>query len=471
MYEPEHIQARFEIVTPMFLGGADRESGAIRPQSIKGELAFWWRALHFARYVGKTGSMRNALDAMHADELILFGGDKRQGLFLLSVTAANIARFPKSPAGNHDQTLKNANGRPVGPGTCYLGYGLMGAFGDTQGKLVRSCLEAGGTFDLRIIFRKRKHGSAGDDSADSGRHGELRSDLVRTIKVMGLMGGLGSRKRRGWGSLALRKLEGRGGIEATFDPPNSAESFKEMLSGLIDPPGVSGTQFPLSAFASETELRVWNPAGWSDTPKSDGSGQFEHCTDALEATGKAFQLYRSWGRDGQVLGQPRRENFKPDHDWFKSGSAGWNSRNGHGPAGDALPERANFGLPHNYFGDDNAGRRGKLNIDPTGGTDRRGSPLFFHIHAVGGRYLPVAIFFDNIFLPDPGLRLIDTTGKKARTITDNAPFTPDAQVVRDFLDGAARPTSNGEKNQAPFATCKVLPGKGGKVLPGKGGTP
>jgi len=445
LYEPEHIQARFEIVTPMFLGGADRESGAIRPQSIKGELAFWWRALHFARYVQKTGSIRNALDDMHADELILFGGDKRQGLFLLSVTAANIARITKGSAVH-------------GAGTRYLGYGLV----DKAGNYERSYIKAGGTFDLRIIFRKQKYGSAGDDSADSRRHGALRSDLVRTIKVMGLIGGLGSRKRRGWGSLALRKLEGRGGIEATFDPPNSADSFKEMLNGLIDSPGVSGTQFPLSAFASETELRVWNPAGWSEAPKSDGSGQFENCMDALEATGKAFQLYRSWGRDGVVSGMPRRENFKPDHDWFKSGSAGWNSRTGHGPAGDALPERANFGLPHNYFGKDNAGRGAKLNVESASEADRRGSPLFFHVHAMGGRYLPVAIFFDNQFLPNPGLRLVNTTDKNnLRTIAANAPFTPDAQVVRDFLDGAARPTSNGEKNQAPFATCKVLPGKGG----------
>lgn len=35
-----------EVITPMFLAGADGQTPEIRPASIKGALRFWWRAMH-----------------------------------------------------------------------------------------------------------------------------------------------------------------------------------------------------------------------------------------------------------------------------------------------------------------------------------------------------------------------------------------------------------------------------------------
>jgi CRISPR-associated protein Cmr1 len=44
------VTARFQIVTPMFLGGAGQKAEGIRPPSVKGALRFWWRALNWGRF-------------------------------------------------------------------------------------------------------------------------------------------------------------------------------------------------------------------------------------------------------------------------------------------------------------------------------------------------------------------------------------------------------------------------------------
>ncbi|MFZ1105749.1 MAG: type III-B CRISPR module RAMP protein Cmr1 [Hyphomicrobiaceae bacterium] len=55
------IEAEFEIVTPMFLGGADPKGSAeLRAASIKGALRFWWRA--------GVGAAGGNLERIHGEE-------------------------------------------------------------------------------------------------------------------------------------------------------------------------------------------------------------------------------------------------------------------------------------------------------------------------------------------------------------------------------------------------------------------
>lgn len=41
----ESIEAELEVVTPLFLGGADQSEAEIRGASIRGAMRFWFRAL------------------------------------------------------------------------------------------------------------------------------------------------------------------------------------------------------------------------------------------------------------------------------------------------------------------------------------------------------------------------------------------------------------------------------------------
>ncbi len=42
----ETIKFECEIITPMFLGGADGKSAELRAPTINGALRFWWRAMN-----------------------------------------------------------------------------------------------------------------------------------------------------------------------------------------------------------------------------------------------------------------------------------------------------------------------------------------------------------------------------------------------------------------------------------------
>lgn len=53
-----------EVITPMFLAGADGSTPELRPASIKGAMRFWWRAMN--------GDL--SLDQLHRQETELFGG-------------------------------------------------------------------------------------------------------------------------------------------------------------------------------------------------------------------------------------------------------------------------------------------------------------------------------------------------------------------------------------------------------------
>ncbi len=409
------IIARFEIVTPLFMSGFDQSVPELRLASIKSEIAFWWRAIKFQSYFSAGQEitpveMHTALDRLHQDECALFGSARDgQGQFLLKLVDCNIDRKTDF------QKLNKLN-----IGAKYLGYGIEGK---------RSCFEQG-EFSVAIKFRKK----APETSV---------AEICRAMRIFGLLGGLGARKRRGFGSIRLISLTGSPGGH-DFAPPSSIEQYQKQIRDAAGKRVVSGRDFPLSAIAAETDIRIW-------------AGDFPNWRDALNALGDEFLMYRSWGSGGMVAGRQSRKNFESDHDWFKraycSAANGghnpdnWNQRNAR------IPERANFGLPHNYFKSHPGGKNLKLEIKPNADWERRASPLLFHITKIGNKFVPVAIHFANKFLPSRA-RLHRVQGR-----TD-FPFQANSGVIRDFLDGSVRAAS-GQANSTgsekkPFATHKVF---------------
>jgi CRISPR-associated protein Cmr1 len=443
----QQINATFEIVTPMFLGDGDKEARIIRPQSFKAELLFWWRALHFSKFVDEAGGDQHAaLQLMHKDEALLFGGvergtgakgkDKlRQAAFLLAIRHGDL---PTIGIGKRLEIQGN--------GLVYIGYGLM----DFKGILTRSCLTAGACFDVSIRFRR------GDSTESEARIDRLKTQLTSALKVMGLLGGLGSRKRRGFGSIRLKNLTVFGEVEIVV--PQTPDSFIKMIRSLVagacSSQSRTGTGFSLSAFAADSHVRV--TAGGKP--------------DALEcqnSAGEAFRLYRAWGQGGVIdndKGVRSLENFEADHHWFKhevkykgakqSIPAEWAIR-----AGNQLPERANFGLPHNYFKKD----WGKLSVEAKGeGTGRRASPLLFHITKIGGKFHCVLTFFNTQFMPEPRLKLTDTTnGRKdliPNDVDDNSDeFEPNPSVITDFLENKLRTAGKVGDQYNYLNTMSIIP--------------
>ena len=293
---PQSLTALYRITTPMFLGGDDQQADGthFRNASFKGALRFWWRALNWGRVLRESGGdSTRALRALHEQEGALFGlasdgENSRQSAVQISSTLSGTKRAEK--------------GTEL-PGLDYLlGQGLY-----AKQKTLRSYIQ-GGDVTVNLQF---KPGTPAEDIA-AARQAAI---------ALGLFGGLGSRARKGLGSLALHSIQLKGQEAQEFTTEQSLKDFIATLDFTAPPDA------PLSAVTQGTRIDLSLTA-----PKA---------LDALSAVGREMQLYRSYGQKGKVGNQPARRNFVADHDNALAATQGQPLQR--------LPKRAVFGLPHNYF--------------------------------------------------------------------------------------------------------------------------
>ena len=197
----KRLDATFRIVTPMFLGDANQVASGFRVPSFKGALRFWWRAIVWSRMTGDSASA--TLRDLHDREASLFGlasgsESSTQSKVLLSAEAKLEPAVDSASVSSSIWSEDRVEG---------VGY-LKG-----QGVTRRNAIPSG-TVRLRIMFR-------------SGVCDEDRRDIERALFAFGLLGGLGSRSRRGLGSCALESLEGNRALD--LDPPKRKSDFKPAL--------------------------------------------------------------------------------------------------------------------------------------------------------------------------------------------------------------------------------------------------
>ena len=349
------IKATYQIVTPMFIGDADGNATSLRPPSIKGALRFWWRALNWGKFQKIASTNEKALQKLYEKESRLFGaaatddGGGGQGCFLLKLDAKKVKPLEKSAlpeALTEHQYL--------------LGQGLY----DHKKGYLRNALNMD-KFSVYLYF----HPKTSQDNRES---------IARCLLFLGLLGGLGSRVHRGFGALSIQKLEG-----SAFTIPQNLSSYKtlfeELKSDLIQPLP------PFTAFSKEMRLDYTLEA--ADILKDNA----ESAWSLLAQAGKEMLLYRSYGRNGKVVGVKAERNFENDHDLIQ----------------DVLnrktvtkhPERVVFGLPHNYFFSSS-----KKSLEVHGKDEkakRRASPLFIHPHIFpDGSVKLFQLLLPAIFLPN-----------------------------------------------------------------------
>ena len=224
----KELIATYRIVTPMFIGDAEQKASSIRPPSIKGALRFWWRALNWGRC--------NDLQVLHREEACLFGAavDEKgggQGKFLLQVVEQ-----PRKIEKIWPLSLSKAQKTSGERGSSYFGFGL---WEDKSNPLHREAFSEGQEFSISLCF---KPNTPVDDI----------EAIKETLKVFGLFGGLGSRSRRGFGSVVLSKLVD-GDKSERFD--YSLLDYQNEVSQLIDK--YSNTKkIPFSAFGDLARFEI-----------------------------------------------------------------------------------------------------------------------------------------------------------------------------------------------------------------------
>ncbi len=394
--ESRTIEAIYHVTTPLFCAGVDRAGAELRPGSFKGLLRFWWRALAWSRMGGDLAAIRK----------------KEETLFGSSRTGQSKVRLRLTPQQqptclNKGRQLKvrGTHAAVVGPGVRYLGYGVMEAVanrgkGTKEGQLTRDCLLPPLSFKVELTCRRPE----ADDLAS----------VTDALKALGLLGGMGAKSRKGFGSLVLRSLSGSDG--PNWQAPESVDQLATEIHRLYGAVGsASGDAWPEYTALSARSRHVLL-TGHSGSPDA---------LELLDRVGCELIRYRSWGHRGMILGrEPSERNFKDDHDLMKGL-----------PVDIVHPRRIAFGLPHNY---------GKgLQVGPAGrGLDRRASPLLIHMHTCGKRPVAVLSFLPARFLPK-GRDRISVGG---RTVELAPPETLYQPVAR-FLDRLCDP----KQRREPFA--------------------
>jgi CRISPR-associated protein Cmr1 len=251
------LTATYRIVTPMFLGDADQKATEIRPPSVKGALRFWWRALNWGRFRAKASDDAAALRNLHEIEADLFGAaadeknEKRgQSPFFIEVTHGIYERETGWPR----------NQTPSG----YLGLGLFPMSEHQQ----RESFKEEQDFTITLRFR---------DETNDERKRQIQDALI----ALNLFGGLGSRARRGFGSLALTHLNGV--AYASKSKQDYAQQVKNLLSGYE----LSQYLPPFTAFSKQSCLVLFN---------TDRSARGAHIK-----LGNAYQQYR--GQPSKLRGR------------------------------------------------------------------------------------------------------------------------------------------------------------------------
>lgn len=362
MSKPTVVEARFRIVTPLFLGGADptRPVDHIRPPSVKGALRFWWRALNWSPIRLAANDNEEALKKLHKEEARLFGAAARtergrtlggQGCFLLRVSNTPLDGVAAGPG---EMLYEKSDGAR------YIGYGLMeptdnNGEGIHKGQLKRAYLKPNQRFNVTLAFR-----------------GEPDNSVINALKCLGLLGGLGGRVRRGYGSLSLESIN----INDEKMPWLLPSSIPDYVSAVQDvlPGALADHLPPFTAFSGKTTIYKLV----MDTSPDK----------VLNRLGQALKLYQE-----TYLSNPKRS---------------FNTK------------RAMFGLPRLY----GKGKDFTVTGDKSG---RRASPLLFHIHPLGQRFIGIASFLPAGFLQPKESELL-VGGRKTS-------FNVDWNIITNFLDG------------------------------------
>ena len=370
-----------EVLTPLFMGGADQRA-EIRPASFKGALRHWLRAVE---------------EDYPRRESELFGDTGRHGQspVLLSIHAAGNLKRMNWLDNDELRTYNVGRGVQQKNGLKYLGYTFSLTGNEERNAIAPGCL-------IRARCR----------IPNPSRFPDCRRSLRGLFSAWWLLthiGGLGSRARRGFGSIGLTRwsLEG--------DHPNLAD-FKADLDALPLAAGsTSANAFAESMRATLFEtLPTWFGAPTSDRDRPAAPLRPDHIGSrtravllrapasksrdwaaALQSIGLAFQRFRA-SRD------PDRQRALA-HLLFLNNIPSANGIQA-SPLAQTAPERSAFGLPLSFRARKLNGyrlNRTEFTLTPEGVDARKKSrtrhpaPMWIRVLRIGEQLHPVVTFLDG----------------------------------------------------------------------------
>ncbi len=377
------LTAELVISAPLITAGHSplAKNDLIRPSAIKGALRFWWRAIQWQSIRRCHPCDNDALTALHQAESRLFGSAAGNSGHQAKV----LLRLDAQQRLDNEAFAKGKDLAKIYPGAVYLlGQGQHQRNSGTQ----CAGLQATGPVKLKLCWR-----------ADTLDQAEQES-VIKAVQALGLLGSLGARARKGFGSLSLQTLT----LDRQSLPvPANTNELSNWFAGLSRDAVTELPPFTAISTASRCWVLGLKPA--------------RDPLALLNEYGLQMMQYRLSDKSALPGGQPGRGLFKSD------------ARSLRGVIDDGrpgkAPQRAVFGLPNNVFFVDN---KQTVEVNP-GKHERRASPLFAHLHRFpSGEQVLLATLVPARFLPDGEGLSIKHKGKRFAL-----PFTPDWSVIEGFI--------------------------------------
>jgi CRISPR-associated protein Cmr1 len=195
-----------ELITPLFMGSANPNDCELRAPSIKGALRFWWRAIN--------GHL--PLNELHEKEEAIFGSTSGRSNIVIRI----------------QEFLKQTNEYPMLP--------------HKQGR--ESLIREG--FQVKEKFRIKFQMSQLSIYSKSNPYEEIFSleKLKALFIIFSLLGGLGKRNRRGFGSIKIKKIN-----QNDFQYPERLEDMLILVNSLSNNFQLNNTNNSISILKEKHE--------------------------------------------------------------------------------------------------------------------------------------------------------------------------------------------------------------------------
>ncbi|WP_299791629.1 type III-B CRISPR module RAMP protein Cmr1 [uncultured Shewanella sp.] len=370
----KELKACYKVSSPLVAGGHEalKKGDCVRPPAIKGALRFWWRTINWSPIRKLHDNDNDALKALHNEESYLFGSAAGQ--------TGQQAKVLLRVAGKLDSEVFQAKEK-LPPGLAYLlGQGMhCRNEGTTRPGL-------SGNVTVRCVWREETLTE------------QQSVSIQQALLALGLLGSIGARARKGFGSLSIQDLA----LDGNELPcPQTPEQLKQWLQALNENCD-NDLLPPFTAWSNKT--RCWSLPLHSNVPKT-----------LLNEYGKQMMVYRL-SDQSKIGGSNGLGLFKSDAQNLSNCVEGIPIK--------SAPRRAVFGLPHNVFFIHN---KQKVEVNPED-HERRASPLLAHLHEFpDGKLQMITTLLPAVFLPKG--EEIKIKHKKSFFIS----FSPEWKVIEDFI--------------------------------------
>ena len=382
----KEITFELETITPLFIAGADQrniENEGLRAPSLRGLLRWWFRAI-MGGVKFSLGDLN--LKSVKEEEERIWGTTENQSKVSLRI-------FPIS---SRVSTFQNVRGR----GIRYLSYGASD----------RPYIDLGSRFKIRILFKR-------------SISNEEEKKVIATLWLLLNLGNVGSKSRKGFGSLRITKDVTIGEIE--FKNPNSLGELERYLRNNL-----------------ERCLRIF---GWNENrPRNKFLPQYSviapyywkmkvlnnthnSAIGAINYIGERIREYREDRNNPSArhTRHTRKGTFSycvtKDYTSVKSiytkGSP-------------STPQGSIFGLPH-QFQFQSLPNKPKAMVKGIE-HDRRASPLYIKIWKLSNNQFAIGLqLFKSLFIPESKLRISDLRNPNIKADVN----IPSYSYIEEFLNG------------------------------------